>query len=213
MRGNHTHISVILDRTGSMEPIRDDIIGGFNTFLSRQKEEHGSATLTLIQFDSEDPFEVVYHFRPLEAVPPLNRRTFVPRASTPLLDAIGRGIRDLDNSLERLGPGERPAKVVFVVVTDGQENASREYTRAQVNRLIEQRDGAGWQFVFLSADLAAIQDAEAVGFRARSTMVFDKDARGSRQAFETLATTLCSYRRDELADMTLQHGNEPDKRA
>lgn len=213
MRENHTHISVILDRTGSMEPIRDDIIGGFNTFLSRQKETRGTATLTLIQFDSEDPFEVVYHFRPLEAVPPLSRRTFVPRASTPLLDAIGRGIRDLDNSLERLGPEERPAKVVFVVVTDGQENASREYTRAQVNRLIEQRDKAGWQFVFLSADLAAIQDAEAVGFRSRSTMVFDKDARGSRQAFETLSTTLCEYRCDELADMTLKQGNEPDKRA
>jgi hypothetical protein len=204
MPTERTHISVILDRTGSMEPIRDDTIGGFNTFLAQQKEMEGMATLTLVQFDSEDPFEVIHHFRDLADVSPLDRRTFVPRAATPLLDAIGRGIRDLDNSLERLDPELRPARIVFVVVTDGQENASREYSRAKVTRLIEQRDKAGWQFVFLSADLEAIRDAESVGFRAQSTMVFDKDARGSRRAWETLSTALYEYRSDVCADMSLE---------
>ena len=89
MKSGYTHISVILDRTGSMEPIRDDIIGGFNSFLEQQKAEPGHATLTLVQFDSEDPYEVIHSFEPLDEIPKLSRETFIPRASTPLFDAVG----------------------------------------------------------------------------------------------------------------------------
>src|ERR1043165_4100560 len=99
MKSDYTHLAVILDRTGSMESIRDDTIGGFNAFLNAQKDAPGQATLTLAQFDSQDPYEIVHHFKPLGEVPELTRETFVPRASTPLLDAIGRGINDLEKSL------------------------------------------------------------------------------------------------------------------
>jgi len=141
MRQDYTHIAVILDRTGSMAVIRDDTIGGFNTFLQQQKAEPGSATLTLVQFDSQDPYqdpyEVIHRFKPIAEVPELTRETYVPRASTPLLDAMGRGIIDLEKSLSELSEADRPAKVVMVVVTDGQENASREFRKEQIEKMIQ----------------------------------------------------------------------------
>jgi len=195
--GDYTHITVILDRTGSMESIRDDTIGGFNSFLESQQSEEGRATMTLVQFDSQDPYEVIHHFRPVGEVAPLSRETYVPRACTPLLDALGRGIGDLDASLAGLGSSERPSKVVFAVVTDGQENASSEFTRERVEALIrEKREEDGWQFVFLSADLAAIGDAVSVGMDRKATMFFRKTAGGSRRAWSSLDCALKELRAD-----------------
>src|SRR4030095_16541051 len=107
MKDGYTHISVILDRTGSMESIRDDTIGGFNAFLNARKAEPGSATLTLVQFDSQDPYEIVHQFKPLADVPELTRQTFVPRANTPLLDAIGRGVNDLEKNLADMAEADK----------------------------------------------------------------------------------------------------------
>lgn len=197
--GSHTHITVILDRTGSMASIRGDTIGGFNSFLESQQAEKGRATMTLVQFDSQDPYEVIHHFRPVGEVTPLSRETYVPRAATPLLDAIGRGIGDLDASLAGLDPRSRPSKVLFAVVTDGQENASREYTRERVEALIrEKREEDGWQFVFLSADLAAIGDAVSVGIDRDAAMLFDKDAEGSAEAWHALACATADLRADRI---------------
>jgi hypothetical protein len=110
MKSDYTHISVILDRTGSMGSIRDDTIGGYNAYLEKQQDEPGEATLTLVQFDTQDPYEVIHHFLPIKDVPNLTRQTYVPRGSTPLLDAIGRGINDLEQSLATLPDGGRPAR-------------------------------------------------------------------------------------------------------
>ena len=192
---NYTHITVVLDRTGSMESIRDDTIGGFNAFLQKQRAEPGKATLTLVQFDSQDPYEVVHRFRPVDLVPELTRETYVPRASTPLLDAMGRAINDLEKSLAELDKKVRPAKVVVAVVTDGQENASREFTKAQVEKMIKEKtDQEGWQFVFLSADLAAIGDALQVGIGANATLLHVKDAQGTAMAWDALAVRTAEYR-------------------
>ena len=113
IKNDYTHISVILDRTGSMESIRDDTIGGFNAFLGEQKAQKGKATLTLVQFDSQDPYEVVHRFKPIKEVPELTRETYVPRATTPLLDALGRGINDLEKSLADMAKKDRPRKGGF----------------------------------------------------------------------------------------------------
>ena len=195
MKRDYTHITVILDRTGSMESIRDDTIGGFNTFLKQQKEESGTATLTLIQFDSQDPYEVIHRFKPIADVAELTRLTYVPRASTPLLDAMGRGINDLEASVGSLKEEDRPEKVVLVVVTDGQENASQEFTRKQILEMIKTREEKdGWQFVFLSADLAAIRDAYDLGIKADSALLFVKSSRGSGKAWESLSQRTKDYR-------------------
>ena len=195
MKENYTHISVILDRTGSMEPIRDDTIGGFNSFLDNQKKEAGEATLTLVQFDSEDPYEVVHHFKRLALVPRLTSATFVPRACTPLLDAIGRGIVDLDTNLQRLEPAEVPAKVIFAIVTDGQENASSEFTLAQIQKMIAEKSAKGWQFVFLSSDMEAIKEAHSVGFNPDSSLHFNKTRAGTKKAWHSLSEVSSRYRK------------------
>lgn len=195
MKSDYTHITVILDRTGSMEAIRDDTIGGFNTFLQQQKAEPGFATLTLVQFDSQDPYEIVHKFKALAAVPELTRATFVPRASTPLLDAMGRGINDLENTLADLREDVRPARVVMVIITDGQENASREFRKEQIQKMIqEKQEKSDWQFVFLSADLAALDDALASGVYARSAMAFDKSVFGIAAVWGAVSARIADYR-------------------
>ena len=195
MKKNCTHITIILDRTGSMESIRDDTIGGFNAFLNQQKAEPNKATLTLIQFDTQDPYEVLHKFKPIEDVPELTRETFVPRAATPLLDAMGRGINDLENSLAEMKENEKPSRVIIVIITDGQENSSLEFRKDQIEKMIkEKQEKASWQFVFLSADLAAIGDALATGIHATSTMSYDKTARGTKEAWISASMRIAEYR-------------------
>ena len=203
MKADTTHITIVLDRTGSMEAIRDDTIGGFNTFLNMQKAERGQATLTLVQFDSQDPYEVVHHFKPLAGIPELTRETFVPRAATPLLDAIGRGINDLEKGLADLAEDERPARVVMAIVTDGQENASREFRKDQIKKMIqEKREKSAWQFVFLSADLEAIDDAMETGIAARAILAHDKDGRGVGAAWTALSRHVAEYRSGQAEDVS-----------
>ena len=156
---NHTHITVILDRSGSMESIRDATIAGFNAFLEAQRSVPGKATLSLVQFDSQDAYEVVHRFRSIQEVPDLTRDTFVPRDGTPLLDALGRGINDLEQRLSALADVDRPARAIIAIITDGAENASREFTKAMIVDRIAAKRKDGWQFVFLSADLEAINEA------------------------------------------------------
>jgi hypothetical protein len=209
MKEDYTHIAVILDRTGSMESIRDDTIGGFNAFLKAQKAEPGLATLTLVQFDSQDPYEIVQRFKPLPEIPGLTRETFVPRASTPLLDAMGRGINDLEKSLLELTENKRPSRVVMVIITDGQENASREFRKDQVEKMIrEKQETANWQFVFLSADLDAIGDALQHGIYASSVLAHDKDGRGVGAAWASLSRSISDYRAARKEDVSF---NEEDR--
>jgi hypothetical protein len=199
---DYTHISVILDRTGSMQPIREDTIGGFNTFLNEQRQQAGKATLTLVQFDSQDPYEVVYRVQPVHEVPELTKATYVPRANTPLLDAIGRGINDLEKGLFDMDADERPSKVVFVVITDGQENASREFRRDQIlNMIKDKEDHYGWQFVFLSADLDAINDAMQQGFQTRFSLAFDKTGKGTRDAWGSVSEKISNFRSSKANDV------------
>ncbi|MBN1314783.1 MAG: VWA domain-containing protein [Anaerolineales bacterium] len=217
MKQDYTHITVILDRTGSMESIRDDTIGGFNTFLKTQQEEPGNATLTLVQFDSQDPYEVIHRFKPINQAPELTRQTYVPRATTPLLDALGRGINDLEQSLGELEPDAHPSKIIFVVVTDGQENASVEFRKDQIEKMIKEKtEKNDWQFVFLSADLAAIGDARAVGMRPDAMLLFKKSGSGSAAAWASLSKQTSDYRAARkqkfgFDEADRKHPDDPEK--
>lgn len=182
-----SHITVILDRTGSMEPIRADVVGGFNAFLAAQQAAPEPATFTLVQFDSQDPYEVLHADTALSKVTPLTMEQYQPRASTPLYDAIGRGILDLEVSLARRSKAELPDNVIFVIVTDGAENASRDFDRARVNRLIEAKKGLGWQFVFLSADLEAFADAGQFGVDEGQRLLFTKSKQGNDAMWDIAA--------------------------
>jgi len=178
-----------------MESIRDDTIGGFNTFLEEQKDFPGTATLTLVQFDSQDPYELIHRFIDIQQIPALTRQTYIPRASTPLLDAMGRGINDLEECLSDLDEAERPSKVIMVIITDGQENSSREFQKDQIVKMISEKKVKGdWQFVFLSADLDAIGDAVSIGIDMDSTLHFKKSAKGSTDAWKSLSARTSNFR-------------------
>ena len=217
MAQDYMHISVVLDRTGSMESIRDDTIGGFNAFLEDQQDQTGKATLTLVQFDTEDPYEVVHHFAPIGDVPKLTRKTYVPRAATPLLDALGRGINDLEKSISDLPEEGRPSKVVMAVITDGHENSSQEFKKDQILKMVKDRtEQDDWQFVFLSADLFGIHEARASGFTIDSSLLFDKSGKGARDAWSSLSKRTSEFRSERAKKIGFErsdrkHPDDPDK--
>lgn len=218
MRPDYTHVAVILDRSGSMESIRDDTIGGFNRFLRDQQAAPGTATLTLVQFDTQDPYESIHDFLPIGEVPALTRSTYVPRASTPLLDALGRAINDLAQRLGRLPADRHPEKVVVVVVTDGRENSSREFRKEQVERMIrEKAEKDQWQFVFLSADLAAIREAYDLGFDPGAALLFAKTSSGTAGAWASASAGTADLRAKRRARIGFKPANrkptdDPDRR-
>lgn len=193
---NRSHISVILDRSGSMATIKDDIISGFNTFLNSQKKLSSDCTFTLIQFDSVNPYEVIYDFRPISEVAELNEKTFVPRGTTPLLDCIGRGIKDIESKLAS-NTSEKIERIFFVIITDGKENSSREFKKDDIVKLIEEKQSKDkWEFIFLSTDLEAISDAHSYGFNQAATAHFNKNPESVRYMMNKLSHSMLKARAD-----------------
>jgi hypothetical protein len=191
-----TDITVVLDRSGSMAAIAGDVIGGLNTFIQGQSQVEGEARFTLVQFD--DRYEVVHAHVPVEQVPPLTDRTYVPRGSTALLDAIGRTIIDTGARLAMLPEAERPEAVIFAVQTDGLENASREFTREQVFAMIRhQEEKYAWQFVFLAADQNAIDEGGRMGFAAASALDYDKSGAEMSAMYRMMASKVTDVRRGQ----------------
>lgn len=206
---NLTHITVILDRSGSMQSIKSDIIGGFNTFLKQQKEVPGKATLTLVQFDTGNPYEVIHNYRPLQEIPELNDRTFVPRGGTPLLDCLGRGINDLSEHINKLTNDQKPDKVFFIIITDGQENSSREFKKSDIVKLIdEKKNKDNWEFLFLSADLDAIGDARLYGINQTNVYVFNRDTKAVNKMWENLSASMSKARIDRNYKIDLSNNEE-----
>jgi hypothetical protein len=163
MNKDLTEIVVVLDKSGSMGSVREDTIGGFNTFLQDQKELPGKAVLTLTMFDTEYSF----HERGslLENVKPLNNETYAPGGMTALLDAVGKTINDVVSRHATLDEDEKPGKVIFVVITDGQENSSREITKLnELAKMVKKQEDDGWEIVFLGADIDAWADGQSYGF-------------------------------------------------
>ena len=202
MKQDKADITIILDRTGSMEPIRDDTIGGFNRFVEDQKLGPGECLMTLVQFDSQEPFEMVYRAVSVKDVKPITRETYVPRAATPLLDAIGRGINDTGKRLSEVEEAERPGKVIFVVITDGLENASKEFKKATIKEMVErQREVYKWEFVFLGANMDAIQEGQAMGMAAAASLTVTPDAAGAKAAYASLGRATTAYRAGAAQNM------------
>jgi len=190
-----THIYVLLDRSGSMEAIRDDVIGGLNAFVAEQRADGDDARVTLVQFDSQDPDEVVVEDVPIAEAPLLTRETFAPRGATPLLDATGLLVaRAQERATERKLAGITEA-VTIVTVTDGHENASVEFTRDDVRALVEKREQEGWVFVFLSAGLDAYDEAHGFGYAPGAVQSWAGDAGGADLAFTSLSSSMKDLRR------------------
>lgn len=189
-----THLTLVLDRSGSMESVKEATVASFNQFLKSQQETEGEATLSLVQFD--DQYEVVHDALDLKYVPELTAATFVPRGSTALLDAMGRAMEATGQRLARLPEQRRPGTVIFVTLTDGMENASKQYAVARINEMIRhQRDVYKWQFVFLAANQDAIATAAGMGISAGSALTLDATPEGVRGTMDALARQVTSQRR------------------
>lgn len=196
MNDNLTDVTVLLDRTGSMAAIKDDVIGGFNQFIAdQQKVKKGECVFTLVQFDSNEPYEVVCLAVPVKDMKLLTKDTYIPRACTPLLDSLGRTIVKTGERLAAMDDAARPGKVLFVIVTDGQENASYEYNRKQVFDMITiQRDQFKWDFLFLAANQDAIAEGGRIGTMASQSMKYDHTGQGIRAAMVATSAVVANYR-------------------
>ena len=174
---NYTHLLVIVDRSGSMASIKNDMVGGLNAFFAEQAKDEGVTLVDYVQFDND--YEVVFTDRPVSEA----KAQLAPRGSTALLDAIGKGATDLGRKLAKLTEARRPGNVIVVVVTDGYENASREWNADGVKALIkEQEEKWNWTFTFLGANMDAVAVGASFGFNADYSMTYDTANVGAMSA-------------------------------
>jgi uncharacterized protein with von Willebrand factor type A (vWA) domain len=180
-----TEILVITDRSGSMDTIASDVIGGFNAFIKAQREIEGQARVAYTQFDSV--YEVVYEGKPLADVPPLTAETFQPRGNTALLDAIGRTLNEQGARIARDAWADL---VIVVVITDGFENASKEYTLDRVRAMTAHAEKNGWKFIYLAANQDAFAAAKHLGMSGAVGQNFAQTSRGTCDAYATMSGTV-----------------------
>ena len=176
MKKGLTELVFILDRSGSMSGLESDTIGGFNGMLMKQKKEEGEVNVTTVLFD--DAIEVIHDRFPLDVVETLTDEDYYVRGCTALLDAVGSTVKKVENIQKRLPEEMKAEKIIFVITTDGQENASHEYTYKMVKELIEQNQKTGWEFIFLGANIDAVKEAANLGIRQKRAVTYRNDSKG-----------------------------------
>lgn len=192
-KANFTSINVIIDESGSMGHLTNDTIGGFNQFLSEQKVFPGDAVLTLCTFNSD--YRLVHEFKPLTNIGDLDAKTYRPGGSTALLDAMGTTINAVGTKLSAMPEDERPSKVIFLVITDGEENCSHRFTREQIKSMVShQQDVYSWEFVFMGANIDAIATGAGLGITLQNTLDYDATPAGTRGLYGTISENMTSYR-------------------
>ncbi len=202
MKKNSTHITIVLDRSGSMGTVRMETITGYNHFLQAQRQVPGECSLTLVQFDSEG-IDTLYNALPLRCVPNLSMETFVPRSMTPLYDALGKAITDTGERLRKMPEAQRPEKVIFVIITDGIENASHEFTQEKVFEMIRhQTDAYKWEFVYIGANQDAMKVGGGIGVRAANTLNYTANDEGTQALYASVGDNVAMYRMGTNATMS-----------
>jgi hypothetical protein len=178
-----------------MAPIANDVIGGFNTFIDEQIRNGADARMTIVQFDTQDPQDVTIWGAPLPEITHLDSQTFVPRGGTPLLDATGLLIgRTMIDQSARVAAGLQAEDIIFVTITDGEENESHEFNLAQIRELVEKRIEEGWAFIYLSAGIDAYADAAQMGIHSGDTQQWKRDGKNARLAFSSTSDAVSNMR-------------------
>ena len=199
MKNNLTEIVFILDRSGSMAGLEGDTIGGFNAMVERQKKEPGKALLSAVLFSDES--RVLYDRVDIRKVEPMTERQYQVGGCTALLDAIGGAVRHIANVHKYARREDRPAKTVFVITTDGLENASRSYSYDEVQRLVKhEQEKYGWEFLFLGANMDAISAARSFGIRADRAVRYKSDSVGTMLNYQVVSETVAQMRKNEKID-------------
>ena len=184
-KNNIVDVVFILDRSGSMGGLESDTIGGFNSMLEKQRKLEGKAYITTVLFD--DQYELLHDRIDISKVKNITEKEYYVRGNTALLDAIGKTIAKEKAIQDTLGKNEKADKVLFVIITDGLENSSREYNSTTVRKLIEtQKEKYGWEFLFLGANIDAIETANSIGISAERAVNYNSDSIGTKKNYDTL---------------------------
>ncbi len=193
MKKNLTELVFILDRSGSMYGLEQDTIGGFNSMLTKQKSLDGECRITTVLFDHQ---YTLFHDRiDIQAVSPMSEKDYFVGGSTALLDAIGTTIDKLIRVQRHTAEGYRAQKVIFVIITDGEENSSRKYSYDQVKAKIEhEKEAYGWEFIFLGANMDAVKTASQFGIHADRAAEYVPDAVGTTLNFEMMSNAVSEFR-------------------
>ena len=193
MKKGLTELVFILDRSGSMSGLEADTIGGFNSLINKQKMEEGEALISTVLFD--DRAEVLYDRVPLNRIELMNDKQYYVRGCTALLDALGGAIHHIGNVHKYAREEDRPEKTIFIITTDGMENASRRYTYKKVKAMVEhQRNKYGWEFLFLGANMDAIEVAGRFGVQANRAVNYECDSEGTQLNYDVLSKAVSRVR-------------------
>jgi len=205
MKKGLTEIVMVVDKSGSMHSIQNDTIGGFNTFLKQQKEVEGEANITLVLFDTTH--NVVYQNIPIQSAAELNESTYVPGGGTALYDAFGEAMKLTKKRIKELSEDEKPEKVIFAVLTDGEENSSRlvnkegirKYTKDKIFEKVNRyQEKDGWVFIYLGANQDAMAVGSSMGFTANNTVSYMADERGISASMNSMSSYTTNFRKSKL---------------
>lgn len=199
MKKHLTELVFILDRSGSMAGLEGDTIGGFNAMIEKQKKEPGEAFVSTILFDNVS--EVLHDRVPLDAVPQMTDRDYTVRGCTALIDAIGGAIKHIGNIHKYARPEDVPEHTMFIITTDGMENASRRFSSDEVKKMIEhQKAESGWEFLFIGANIDAVQTAAQFGIGHDRAVNYHADSLGTQVLYETLCAPISAMRSNKPID-------------
>ncbi len=193
MKKNLTEIVFILDRSGSMSGLEADTIGGFNSMIEKQKNAEGEALISTVLFDNTS--EVIHDRVSVQSIKPMTRDDYTVRGCTALLDAIGDAIHHIGNVHKYARAEDVPEHTLFVITTDGMENASHRYSSEKVKKMIErQKEKYGWEFLFLGANIDAVETARHFGISEDRAVNYHSDSEGTQLNYEVLSEAICSVR-------------------
>ena len=190
---NTTELVFIIDRSGSMSGFEKDTIGGFNSMIEKQRAGEGEVYVTTVLFDN---FSQTIHDRlPISQIEPMTEREYFVRGSTALLDAVGKTIEHIKTIHKYIRPSDVPMHTIFVITTDGMENASRKYTRAEVKALItEQTEKCGWEFIFVGTNIDAIEAADSIGIRRERAANYYQTSDGIARCYDAMSSFISCER-------------------
>ena len=209
MKTNLTELVFILDRSGSMSGLESDTIGGYNALLKKQKEEPGEAIITTVLFD--DNVELLHDRINVKGIRPITEKEYFVCGCTALLDAIGKTINKIGNVQRNTTEQERADKVMFVITTDGMENASKEYNYEKIKKMVEwQKEKYGWEFIFIGANIDAISTAEKFGISSDRAANYNADGQGTRLNYEAVSNVVSELRCSRPITESWKAGIEDD---
>lgn len=204
-----TELVFILDKSGSMSGLEDDTIGGFNSMLEKQKQEAGGAYVTTVLFDNS--YELLHDRQDIKTIRPITRNEYFVGGTTALLDAIGITINNIGKAIVNTSEEKRSEKVLFVIITDGMENSSCEYTYDKIKKLIEyQKTNYSWEFIFLGANIDAIKTATSFGISEDKAVTFVCDSEGTELNYKVISDAVSSFRKGKKIDASWKAKIEKD---